>query len=188
MVLLSSDGFHSTVHKIKVLIKSNKMIYNDLAPYNPSHFLYYFPLHLFLSRHPGSLLVLKHANQSSSQVVWVPKTSPRYGRRTHRTRTEYIVIFTTMIYISVKGREAKSAKGKVSWGEQVQASKSPLQDGEDLILQATTCDNTYEILAIGGVPRRLSTHDFYWEASHASIFCLARTKIPDSQRERRYLP
>lgn len=128
MVLLSSDGFHSTEHKIKVLIKSNKMIYNDLAPYNPSHFLYYFPLHLFLSRHPGSLLVLKHANQTSSQVVWVPKTSPRYGRRTHRTRTEYTVIFTTVIYITVKGREAKSAKGNVSWGEQVQASKSPLQD------------------------------------------------------------
>ena len=132
MVLLSSDGFHSTEHKIKVLIKSNKMIYNDLAPYNPSHFLYYFPLHLFLSRHPGSLLVLKHANQTSSQVVWVPKTSPRYGRRTHRTRTEYTVIFTTVIYITVKGREAKSAKGNVSWGEQVQASKpnpasSPVQ-------------------------------------------------------------
>ena len=31
-----------------------------------------------------------------------------------------------------------------------------------LILQATTCDNTYEILAIRGVPRRLGTHDFYW--------------------------
>ena len=31
-----------------------------------------------------------------------------------------------------------------------------------LILQVTSCDNMYEILAIGGVPWRLSTHDFYW--------------------------
>ena len=31
-----------------------------------------------------------------------------------------------------------------------------------LILQATSCDNMYETLAIGGVPWRLSTHDFYW--------------------------
>lgn len=71
-------AFHSTLQKIKVLTTSNKMIYNDVAPYNPSHFIYYFPLCLFHSRHVGSLLVLEPANQSSSQAVWVPKTSPRY--------------------------------------------------------------------------------------------------------------
>lgn len=158
------------------------MIYNDLAPYNPSHFIYYFTLHLFLCRHLGSLLVLKRANQSSSQVVWVPKTSPRYSDTVGLTEPRLSMqSYSPPWFITVRGHEAKSAKGNVSWGEQVQVSKSPLQD----VLNSPS-DNLWQHIWNIGYQGSSSETWYPWfllGVSHASVFCLARTKTPDSQKE-----
>ena len=160
MVLLSSDGFHSTEHKIKVLIKSNKwstMIWPLIILLTSSTI---FPC---IYSSPDTLAPCWCLNTPTNlhlKLCGSPKQVPDMveGLTGPGLSTQsYSPLWFILLWKDVKLNQLREMSHGVN-----KYKLLIVLCRMRLILQATTCDNTYEILAIGGVPQGLSTHDFYW--------------------------
>ena len=111
-------------------------------------------------------------------------------RRTHRI--QYVVILTAKFYYIVKGYRAKSAKRNSTRGKvqrkPTQASRvlSQWRQHRTRLIPPTSPDNMWNIVYHGS-SFEIQCPGFLIKAGHIGMLCLARIKIPDSQKESRYL-